>query len=431
MKDKLNRITGMYDRGSSLKREILAGLISFFAIVYIIVVNATILSDAGMPIEGAVWATILTSIVGCFIVGFGANVPLILVPGMGVNAMFTYTFVHAMGLTWQEALAVVFVSGIVFVLITFTRLAKVLAASIPDTLKEAISVGLGLFLAFIGLEKSQIIVRGEHSLLALGDIGSLEVIAFLLTFVMALGLFLRKIPGHFLITIFIGTIIAWLFGLIDTTQMEGKGLSLSDYTSVFSAMSFEGMMSMTFWIAVFSLTMVLVFENIGLVSGQLKQARQDEKYTPAMRSVSISAMLSGLFGSSPTVSTVEGAAGITAGGRTGITSIVTGLLFLAASLFIPLIKLIPSSAISPILIIIGGLMVLNIKNINFKDLSEAFPAFLIITMIPFTYSIADGMAFGFIAYPLAKLAVGKPGEVSKPLYIIALLFLINFLLQAI
>lgn len=432
MKEKLNHLTGMYDRGSNLTREIQAGLISFFAIVYIIVVNATILSDAGIPIEGAVWATIITSMAGCLIVGFGANVPLILVPGMGVNAMFTYTFVHAMGLSWQEALAAVFVSGIVFVLISFTRLAHVLAASIPNTLKEAISVGLGLFLAFLGLEKSQIIVRGEHALLALGDIGSLEVLAFLLTFIIALGVFLRNIPGHFLITIFAGTMIAWLFGLIDTGQMEASGLSLSDYAGVFNAMSFEGIMSITFWIAVFSLTMVLVFENIGLVSGQIKQAAQsDDKFAPAMRSVSVSAMLSGLFGSSPTVSTVEGAAGIAAGGRTGITSIVTGLLFLAASLFIPLIKLIPGSAISPILIIIGGLMVLNIKNINFHDLSEAFPAFLIITMIPFTYSIADGMAFGFIAYPLAKLAVGKAKEVSMPLYIIALLFLINFLLQAI
>lgn len=431
MKDKLNRITGVYDKGSNVKQEILAGLISFFAIVYIIVVNATILSDAGIPIEGAVWATIITSMVGCFIVGFGANVPLILVPGMGLNAMFTYTFVHAMGLTWQEALAVVFVAGIIFVLISFTRLATILAQSIPNALKEAITVGLGMFLALIGLEKSHIIVRGEHSIIALGDIGSPEVLAFFLTFIIALGLFLRNIPGHFLITILVGTMIAWMFGLIDFNQAGGANLSLADYAGVFNAMSFDGIMSITFWIAVFSLTMVLVFENIGLIGGQLKQAQRDEQYTPAIRSVSISAMLSGLFGTSPTVSTVEGAAGIAAGGRTGITSIVTGFLFLVASLFIPVIKLIPSTAISPILIIIGGLMMLNIKNINFKDLSDAFPALIIIIMIPFTYSIADGIAFGFIAYPLAKLVVGKRKEVSMPLYIITLLFLINFVLQAI
>lgn len=430
LKEKLNRLTGMYDKGSNLKNEILAGLISFFAIVYIIVVNATILADAGIPIEGAVWATILTSVVGCFIVGFGANAPLILVPGMGVNAMFTYTFVHAMELSWQEALAVVFVSGLVFILISFTRLAKVLATSIPSTLKEGISVGLGLFLAFIGLEKSGLIVRGDHSLIALGNIGSLDILAFLLTLAIAIVLFLRKIPGHFLITIFLGTMIAWLFGLIDTSQMDGFGISLSDYAGVFGAMSFGKIMSVTFWVAVFSLTMVLVFENIGLVSGQVKQAKQDDNYGAAMRSVSVSAMLSGVFGSSPTVSTVEGAAGIAAGGRTGITAIVTGVLFLVASLFIPLIKLIPSSAIAPILIIIGGLMVQNIKNIDFENLSEAFPAFLIIIMIPFTYSIADGMAFGFIAYPIAKLAVGQPKQVSMPMYIIALLFLIYFLLQA-
>ncbi|RKQ32682.1 NCS2 family permease [Oceanobacillus halophilus] len=431
MKNRINNLTGVYDKGSTIKNEILAGFISFFAIVYIIVVNSTILADAGIPIQAAVWATILTSVAGCFIVGFGANVPLILVPGMGVNAMFAYTFVHSMGLTWQEALGVVFISGLVFIVIAFTKLSNVLSTAIPGTLKHAITVGLGLFLALIGLEKSNIIVRGEHALVALGDIGSLEVVAFLLTFVIAIGLFLRNIPGNFLITIFLGTVIAWVFGLIDTSQMGASSLSIEDYGSVFAAMSFDSIASITFWIAVFSLTMVLVFENIGLVSGQVNQAKQPGKYIPAVRAVSISAMFSGLFGSSPTVSTVEGSAGITSGGRTGITAIVTGLLFLLSFLFIPFISLIPGSAISPILIIIGGLMLQNIRDINLQDLSEAFPAFLIIIMIPFSYSIADGIAFGFIAYPIAKLAVGKASQVSKPLYIIAGLFFINFLLQGI
>lgn len=431
MKEYINRLTGMYDKGSNMKQEILAGFISFFAIVYIIVVNATILADAGIPIEGAVWATILTSVAGCLIVGFGANTPLILVPGMGVNAMFTYTFVHSMGLTWQEALAVVFISGLIFILIAFTRLSHVLATSIPDTLKDGINVGLGLFLALIGLEKSLLVVKGEHSLVALGDIGSPEVLAFLVTLVVATILFIRNVPGHFLITIFIGTVIAWLFGLIDLSQMEGFGLSTTDYAGVFAGMSFNKITSTVFWAAVFSLTMVLVFENIGLVSGQVKQAKQEEKYGRSMKSVSISAMLSGFFGSSPTVSTVEGAAGIAAGGRTGVTAIVTGMLFLVSFFFIPFIKLIPSSAISPILIIIGVLMVQNIRNIDFRNLPEAFPAFLIIVMIPFTYSIADGMAFGFIAYPIAKLAVGHRRDVSVPLYIIAALFLIYFFMQGI
>ncbi|WP_068675518.1 NCS2 family permease [Oceanobacillus sp. Castelsardo] len=432
MKEKMNNLTNLSAKGTTMKREILAGFVSFFTIVYIIAVNSSILADAGIPIEAAVWATILTSVAGCLIMGIWGNVPLILVPGMGVNAMFTYTFVHTMGLTWQEALAVVFVAGLLFAIIAFTPLSDILATAIPDSLKDAISVGLGLFLALIGLEKSQLITRGEHSLISLGDISSPEVIVFILTLIIAVILFLRNIPANFLITIFVGTLIAWMFGLVDMSQMKnGFGISSGDYGSVFGAMSFQSMTSITFWIAVFSLTMVLVFENIGLISGQLGQIKQSEKYSKAFRVTSISAALSGIFGSSPTVSTVETAAGITAGGRTGITSIVTGLLFLLSIFFIPFVTIIPNSAIAPILIIIGGLMLQNVKSINFEDLSEVIPAFLIIIMIPFSYSIADGIAFGFIAYPIAKLVVGKASQVSIPLYVIAGLFLLNFILHGV
>ncbi|MFB4473465.1 NCS2 family permease [Oceanobacillus caeni] len=432
MKEKIKNLTNLSEKGTTMKQEILAGFVSFFTIVYIIAVNSTILADAGIPIQAAVWATILTCVAGCLIMGIWGNLPLILVPGMGVNAMFSYTFVHSMGLTWQEALAVVFIAGLLFVIIAFTPLSDILTTAIPSSLKDSISVGLGLFLALLGLEKSQLVVRGEHSLISLGDISSPTVLAFILTLILAVILFLRNIPANFLITIFVGTIIAWMFGLVDMSSLKnGFGSSSGDYGSVFGAMSFGNIASNTFWIAVFSLTMVLVFENIGLISGQLGQLNQNEKYGKAFRVTSISAVLSGIFGSSPTVSTVETAAGITAGGRTGITSIVTGLLFLLSIFFIPFVTIIPSSAIAPILIIIGGLMLQNVKSINFDDLSEVIPAFFIIIMIPFTYSIADGIAFGFIAYPIAKLVVGKASQVSIPLYIISGLFLLNFILHGV
>ncbi|KPH77457.1 NCS2 family permease [Oceanobacillus caeni] len=432
MKEKIKKLTNLSEKGTTMKQEILAGFVSFFTIVYIIAVNSTILADAGIPIQAAVWATILTCVAGCLIMGIWGNLPLILVPGMGVNAMFSYTFVHSMGLTWQEALAVVFIAGLLFVIIAFTPLSDILTTAIPSSLKDSISVGLGLFLALLGLEKSQLVVRGEHSLISLGDISSPTVLAFILTLILAVILFLRNIPANFLITIFVGTIIAWMFGLVDMSSLKnGFGSSSGDYGSVFGAMSFGNIASNTFWIAVFSLTMVLVFENIGLISGQLGQLNQNEKYGKAFRVTSISAVLSGIFGSSPTVSTVETAAGITAGGRTGITSIVTGLLFLLSIFFIPFVTIIPSSAIAPILIIIGGLMLQNVKSINFDDLSEVIPAFFIIIMIPFTYSIADGIAFGFIAYPIAKLVVGKASQVSIPLYIISGLFLLNFILHGV
>lgn len=428
----MKHLTDLEKRGTSLKQELIAGSVSFFTIVYIIAVNSSILADAGIPIKAAVWATIITSVVGCFIMGVWGKVPLILVPGMGVNAMFAYTFVHTMGLTWQEALAAVFISGLLFAVIAFTPLSQVLATAIPESLKASINVGLGLFLALIGLEKSQLIVSGEHSLLGLGDIGSPTVLAFIFTFIVAIILFLRNTPANFLITIFLGIGIAWMFGLLDTSQLQGDlGISTEEYGMVFGAMSFERMTSITFWIAVFSLTMVLVFENIGLISGQLNVLKQQESYHKAFRITSISAALSGLFGSSPTVSTVETAAGITAGGRTGITSIVTALLFALSIFFIPFVTIIPTSAIAPILIIIGGLMLQNVKNIDLKDVSEMIPAFLTIIMIPFSYSIADGIAFGFIAYPIAKLVVGKPKQVSIPLYVISTLFLIYFILHGV
>ncbi|WP_033828167.1 NCS2 family permease [Bacillus andreraoultii] len=429
-KEKINNLTGVYDKGSTIKTELLSGCVSFFTIVYIIAVNATILADAGIPVKGAVWATIITSVVAGLLMGIFGNLPLILVPGMGVNAMFTYTFVHSMGLTWQEALAVGFVSGVLFVVIAFTKLAPVLAASIPESLKAAINVGLGLFLALIGLEKSQLIVKGEHALVQLGDFTSIEVLVFLITLVITIILFLRDVPANFLISIFIGTVIAWMFGLVDTSQIgQSSAISISDFHTVFFGMSFDRITTTTFWIAVFSLTMVLVFENIGLVSGQLKLSNQSEKFKTAFRITSLGTIISSICGSSPTVSTVETAAGITTGGKTGITSITTSLLFLLSIFFIPFVTIIPGSAIAPILIIIGGLMLQNVKNINLQDLSEVIPAFLIIIMIPFSYSIADGLAFGFISYPIVKIAIGKSKQVSIPLYIIAGLFLMNFVLQ--
>lgn len=425
----LNQLFQLEQNKTTVKREVMAGTIGFFTIVYIIAVNSLILSEAGIPMEGAILATIFTSVVGCLLMGFYANVPILLVPGMGINALFSYTMVQSMGLSWQEALAVVFVSGIIFMIVAFSSFAKTLSDSIPHSLKEAISVGLGLFLILIGLEKGGIVEKGTNSIIQLGDLGEPLVLATIVTFLIALILFIRNIPGNFLITIVLGTFIAFLFGLIDMTQPAGEKFSLSDYMEVFGAMSFAKILSSTFWIAVFSLTMVIVFENIGLVHGHVAFIERNEKFARAFQMNSISAMLSGLFGTSPTVSSVESAASMAAGGRTGLTAVTTGLLFLLSVFFIPAIKLIPNSAIAPILIIIGGLMLQNIRNLDLEDLTESFPAILIIAMIPFTFSIADGIAIGFILYPILKFATGRVKEVSLILLIISALFLINFILH--
>ncbi|GAB3796141.1 NCS2 family permease [Virgibacillus kimchii] len=412
---------------TTVKQEVSAGITGFFTIVYIIAVNSLILSEAGIPLEGAILATIITSFAGCLLMGFWANAPILVVPGMGINAMFTYTLVQSMGLSWQEALGVTVISGLIFTIIAFTRLTSIISNAIPDSLKEAITIGIGLFLMLIGLENGHLVERGDQSIIALGDLSNPHVLATILTLAIALILFIRNVKGHFLWTILIGTGIAFMFNILPARANDT--FSLQGYSEVFGAFSIENGASLPFIIAVFSITMVIVFENIGLISGQLDMTNRPEKFKKAYQANGISSMLSGVIGSSPTVSTAETAAAIAAGGRTGLTAITAGTLFLGTVFLIPYINIIPANAIAPILIIIGALMVQNIRNLNFQDLTESFPAIFIIIMIPFTYSIADGIAMGFILYALLKLTTGKERTVSLTLYIIAGLFLLTFILQ--
>lgn len=417
---------------TTFKKEVLAGLTSFFSIVYILAVNANILKDAGIPIEAGIIATVLSSLVGCLLVAFMANAPLIIVPGMGINALFTYTIVGSLGLNYMEALAAVVVSGILFVIVAFTSLSSLISKAIPQSLKESITVGIGLFIAFIGLQKSGLVVGNSTNFVGLGDLSAPVVLVSIISLIITLFLFLKKVPGNFLISIVVGTVVAYFFGIVDFSSVNNSFISFADYKNVFFSADFSNLLSFPFWIAVFSLVLVLVFENIGLLHSQVNgMLEKPEKNGPSMKAVSLSTIVCGFFGTSPSVSTVETAAGITAGGRTGLTSVVTGLLFLLSLFFIPFIKLVPDTAIAPILIIIGGLMLTNIVNIDFNDFTEAFPAFLVIIMIPLTYSIVDGIAFGFIAYPLVKLFTNKQSQLSLSTFIISILFLANFLLHVV
>lgn len=420
----------MKENDTTFKREILAGAVSFVTIVYIVAVNASILSDAGIPLEAGMLATVISAVAGCLLMGFIGKTPIILVPGMGVNALFTYTVCQSMGLTWQEGLAAVTVSGLLFCLIAFTKLTEILSAAIPASIKEAITAGVGIFLTFIGLQKGQLVVSSKTTFVQLGNLSSPHVIVTLLTLLLTVILFARKVKGEFLISIVFGTALAACFGLIHPNETAGAASPLASYLSVFGALSFGAMLKAGFWVAVFSLTMVIVFENIGLVHGHTEMIKRPDKFKKSLQANALSALFSGIAGTSPTVSTVETAAGIASGGRTGLTAITTGLLFLSSLLFLPFIKLVPDSAIAPVLIIIGGLMIQSIQKINLEDFTESFPAFLIIALIPLTYSIVDGMAFGFIAYPILKIAMKRRQEITAPLYIIAVLFLANFIFHS-
>ncbi|KMY52287.1 permease [Peribacillus loiseleuriae] len=422
----MQRWFDIQDHETTLKKEAIAGITSFITVSYIIIVNASFLEQAGIPYNAAVMATIITSFVGCMIMGFWANAPIVLAPGMGINAFFSYSMVQSMGLSWQEALAVVFTSGIIFALIAFSPLALVLSRAVPQSLKEAIVVGLGFFLTFIGLQKGGIVTASDTTFVKLGDLSNPHTIVTFLTLTITVILFSRNVKGSFLLSIVVGSVISALFGLVDLNDVKYSEVSFGSYKSVLGAMSFESITSLAFWIATFSLTMVIVFENMGALYGLLQQP---VKFRRSYKVSAVSTITAGIFGTSPTIATVESAAGIAVGGKTGITAIVAGILFLPAILFIPVLKIIPENVIAPVLIVVGSLMIQNIQKIELKDFSEAFPAFLIIALIPLSYSIVDGIAFGFIAYPLLKLALGRKNEVSFPLVLIAFLFLLNFVLS--
>ena len=413
---------------TTIQRELTAGCIGFVTIVYIVAVNASILQDAGIPLQAGILATVCTAFFSALLMAFWANAPIILVPGMGINALFTYTLCQTMGLSWQEALAAVFVSGLFFSLIAFTRAAQFVSQAIPASLKEAITVGIGLFLTFIGLQKGGLVVTNPTTFVALGDLASPQVIVTLVTLVVMLVLFVRNTPGHFLIGIAVGTGLGLALGIVQPGQ--GSGFSLSEYGQVFAGLSFSALWTLPFWIASSSLALVLLFENIGLIHGQTAMAGREPAFRRSLQANALSVTLSGLLGTSPTVATAESAAAIAAGGRTGLTALVTGTLLLLSLALLPVITVIPDGAIAPVLIIIGALMLQNVQKINLKDFSEGFPAFLIIAVIPLSYSIVDGIAFGFVAYPLLKLALGKRREVPALLYVIAGLFLINLILPA-
>ncbi|PER79774.1 NCS2 family permease [Bacillus cereus] len=411
---------------TTIKKELLAALTSFFTVSYIVIVNASILRDAGISTEASVIATTLTCFLGCLIIGFWANSPLVIIPGMGENIFFSYTIVQSLGLNWQEALGVVLVSGIIFTLITFTPFSRLLINSIPHSLKNAITVGIGLFLTFIGLQKGGLITDSSVTIIGLDNLFKANTLLTIFTLALAVILFIYNIRGGFLIVIGISTLVAALCGITKLDPSYNMGSLYEHYPAVFNAFSFTQVKNASFWTATFSLTMILLFQNLGTIQSF---ENDNKRFNRAYQATGMSNIFAGVFGTSSTVAGLESAVGIAAGAKTGLSSIFVGLLFLISFFFMPFIKMIPDGAVAPILIIIGSLMLKSIKEIDFDDFSEYFPAFLTIIMIPLTYNIADGIAFGFIFYPVIKLLTGKRKELNKTICVIGLLFLLNYLLS--
>ena len=409
------------------KTEVLGGITGFFAISYILVVNPMILADAGMDVHQTVFATIISSVIGCFIMGFYANSPVVITPGMGVNAFFTYTMVLNMGLSYQEALTVSLVSTITFALIAFSRFTDILQGGIPDSLKSAITAGIGLFLVEIGLQKAGLIQQGKNSLLTIGSFKNPSLLLAIFGLILTIVLYIKKVKGNFFIGIVITTIVGIVFHIHDSGVKTTHLIDILQYHKSLFDFSFKNVWTTPFIMASFSMTMILVFESMGLNAGILPDMK---KFKKTFRTVSITGIISSILGTSPTVSAAESVAGFQLGARTGIMSITAGIMFLLSTFFISFLDLVPQAAIAPVIIITGALMLSNLKAIDMDDFAEWFPAFLIVVLIPLTGSISIGLAFGFVAYPIVKIFNGQIKSISTINYILSGLFLINLIMTA-
>ncbi|MFE4119859.1 NCS2 family permease [Priestia sp. YIM B13486] len=433
--DKLFHLT---ERKTDVKTEILAGITTFVTMSYIIFVNPTILADAGIPKEAAIAATIFATVFATLLFALWANIPIAVAPGMGLNAFFTYTVVLDEGLTWQTGLGSVFISGVVFFILTITGLRKKIIEGIPAILKSAISVGIGLFIAFIGFKQAGIIVSNKENLVALGQLTKPGPFLALLGFIAVTVLTARKIKGAALISILLVSIAGMGLGIVEAPKSISSVVSFSmpSMSETFLQMDIKSALHYGLFSIIFSFTLVELFDNLGSMIGLSKKAGlMDEKgeikgLDKALMADSLATVASAAMGSTAMNAYVENAAGIAEGGKTGLKALVVAMLFLVSLLFTPLISIIPAFATAPILIMVGALMLTEIKNIPLDEITDAVPAFCTIILMPLTFSIGEGLALGFLSYTFVKLLAGKAKEIHWIMYIISAAFIINFVWAA-
>ena len=419
------------DHKTSFKREVLAGLATFLTMAYIMVVNPAILSETGMDFDSVFVATILASFVACMLMGILANWPVALAPGMGLNAFFTYAVVFGMGFTWQQALAAVFCSGILFLLISISPLRAYLINAIPRSLKFGIGAGIGLFLAIIGLKNAGIVVDNPATLVGLGDLKSVTVLLALLTFTLMIALDKLKIPGAIVISILTTTVLGFIFGV---AQFQGFASSIPSMSPTFMQLDFSSIGSSLFLIVIFTILFVDFFDTAGTLtsvanlSGKVDKDGNVENIQKAVFSDSIATIVGSIFGTSNTTSYIESGAGIKEGGKTGLVAVSVGIFFLLCLFLAPLAKSIPAYATGAALVFIATFFCKNLVNIDWDDISEYSPALLATFIMPLTYSISNGIALAFIVYVVAKLISGKMSDLNPAVLIIAGASLLHFLL---
>ena len=433
----LERLFRLKENGTAARTEVLAGLTTFLTMAYIILVNPTILADAGMPPAAAAAATCLAAAFGSILMGLVANYPIALAPGMGLNAYFTYTVVQGMGLPWQTALGCVFLSGVAFLVLTVAGVRRMIVQAIPRDLFAAIAAGIGLFIAFIGLRSAGLVVANPATTVGLGDLTTPA--AGLAVFGLAVtgALLVWRIRAAMLVGILATTALAWILGVVD---FRPAPYSVSELTATAFKLDVPaalglggGGLTLALVEILFVFLFVDLFDNVGTLVAVTKRAGLVDSETgeiPRLNRVlltdSAATMVGAVAGTTTTVSYIESAAGVAAGGRTGLTAVVVGMLFLAAMFLAPFAQAIPAAATAPALILVGAMMMAPLVESDWTDPMVAIPGFLTLIAIPLTFSIANGLAFGIIAYALLRLVRGQARPADWLLYLLAALFVVRF-----
>ncbi len=466
--DKFFKLT---EKGTDVRTEVLAGLTTFFAMSYILFVNPAMLAQTGMPKQGVFLATIIGAVAGTLMMAFFANLPYAQAPGMGLNAFFTFTVVFALGYTWQEALAMVFICGIISLIITLTKVRKMIIESIPGSLRAAISAGIGVFLAYVGIKNAGLlkfsIDPGNYTVAGKGadkaaaaitansaatpglvDFNNPAVLVALVGLAITIFFIVKNIKGGVILSILVTTVVAILVGLVDLSSIDfgqnNIGTAVNELGQIFGvAVGPKGLGTLladsarwpqTF-MAILAFSLTDIFDTIGTLIGTGEKVgivatsgenHESEGLDKALYSDLIGTSIGAIAGTSNVTTYVESAAGIGAGGRTGLTALVVAICFAVSSFFSPLLAIVPNAATAPILIIVGIMMLASLKNIHWDDMTEAIPAFFTSIFMGFAYSITHGIAAGFITYTLVKIFKGQAKDVHSMIWILDLLFILNF-----
>lgn len=429
MLEKLFQLTS---HKTSLYQEVVGGLTTFFTMAYILFVNPVLLEQAGMD-KGAVFiATCLSAALGCFLMGLLANYPIALAPSMGLNVFFTYTVVLEMGYSWQVALGGVFVSGLLFVLFSMLRIREVIINSVPLSIRQGIATGIGLFLAVVSLKIAGIVVINDESKLALGNILSFEAMMWMLGLTIIIGFASRGLRGGILISLLVTTVIAIFSGHASFTGLVSLPPSLSP---TYLQLDIGGALDVGLLSVIFAFLFVDLFDTstslvaIAQRGGLLNTAGRFARFGRALFADASATIVSAIMGTSTTTTYVESTAGVAAGGRTGLTSVIVGVCFVIALFFYPLAQAVPLAAVSSIIFYVATLMLASLINVEWEDLTEAVPVVITAIIMPLTFSIAHGIAFGFISYCVIKLAAGRYKQLNPMVLLITAFFVISFYIQ--